>query len=131
MKALRETAAYADRTDIQPVILNRSEENAELVDYIQTGDILKIRLIINHLEKDNYRIFLKGKLLTVILSEEKEISKPMYLHNLSVKHLNTIRYDVMKSIEVWLPGDNFFLVTHFFMPEDQFLCIYLNRLSQS
>lgn len=108
-----------------PFVIKRNDNKVKINDFQQDKDHYILELGALNLKSDNYRIFLKGHYLTLIVSEIREISKPLHVHNMTWHLYKQQAYEVMKSIDIWLPGNNFYLVRHFVLPEDQTLKIIL------
>lgn len=112
------------------IINNHNEAEIKLLDFQKKNQLYLLQLELKSIRIDNYRIFLKDRYLTLVVSEIRELEKPVYLHNMSWQEVDSEGYEVMKNIELWLPGDNFYLVKHFFVPASNLLNIYLGRSSE-
>lgn len=111
-----------------PFIINRNDLEIKLVDFQKIRRTHLLQLELNNLKEDNYRLFLKGHYLTMIITEIRSISKPVYVHNMDWRLINNNEYEVMKSVDIWLPGNNFYLIKHYAIPEDQTLKIFLGQM---
>ena len=110
-----------------PFILHRNGMDIKLVNYVESNNVHMIQLGLENINSDNYRIYLKGQYLTLIISEMKEISKPLYIKNVDLDFYYHQGYEVMKSVDIWLPGNNFYLIKHYAVPEEQILKIFLGK----
>ena len=111
-----------------PFIINRNDMEIKLVDFQKINRTHLLQLELLNLKKDNYRIFLKGHYLSLIITETKIIPRPVHVHNIDWNLDYNHGYDVMKSVDIWLPGDNFYLIKHYAIPEDQVLKIFLGQM---
>lgn len=124
----------ANNIDIFPHKIN--------VPYILTPNNLDIKIIghekINNrylitvqtipIEDDGYRVFLNGRYLSIIISQVHEISRPLYTRNINLNSFDKRNYEVFRSVEIMLPGNNFYLVRHYLLPGNQIMKILLGEL---
>ncbi|MGD2035023.1 MAG: hypothetical protein PVF73_08205, partial [Bacteroidales bacterium] len=61
-----------------PFIINKSNVEIKLMDFHKVNRYYVLLLNVMNLSDDNYRIFLKGHYLSLIISEPKEVSKPVH-----------------------------------------------------
>ena len=128
MQTLEKSSAFVDKVIYRPRIVNNlNDVEIHMVKFLKAGDIFLMQLWVNNLVNNNYCVFLKEQYLTLVISEVKEVLKPVYMHNFNWRHTDHVFYEVMKSVEIWLPGDNFYLVKHYFVPDDKLLNIYLGQ----
>ncbi len=128
MKALvKETSDILNEIN-SPFIINRNDLKIKLIKFQKINRYYLLQLNLTNLTSDNYRIFLKGHYLTLIISEPKEVTKPVHIHNMNWNLYSHQGYELMKSIDIWLPGDNFFLIKHYVVSEDQVLKVYLGKI---
>jgi hypothetical protein len=111
-----------------PFIINKSNVEIKLMDFHKVNRYYVLLLNVMNLSDDNYRIFLKGHYLSLIISEPKEVSKPVHIHNMDWNLYNNQSYEILKSVDVWLPGDNFYLIKHYLLSEDQVLKVFLGKM---
>ncbi len=110
-----------------PYVKNNDNLKVELINFKKSEKHYILQVGIINLESDNYRLFLKGSCLSVILSEPREFSRPVHMHNINWKVYSRQSYEVLKHVDIWLPGDNFYLIRHFAYPSDQLLEVILGR----
>lgn len=127
MKAAIKSIEYPGMGSKVPFIIKKNDFDIKMVDYHHNDQYSEISLGYLNLTDDNYRLFVNGQYLTLIVSEVKEAKRPMHLHNIGWNIYRNHNYEVMKSIDLWLPGDNFYLVRHYLVPKDQILKIVLGR----
>ena len=111
-----------------PYIDKKYNPEIGLVNFRKTDKHYILQLRVTKIESDNYRLFLNGSCLTLILSEPHEYSRPVHMHNLSWRVYNRQSDEVVKNMEIWLPGDNFYVIRHFAYPENQLLEIVLGNM---
>ncbi len=76
--------------------------------YIEQNDKQAILYIYqNQIEKDNYRLILKGTRLSLIISEKKQIEKPVYLHHIPNRAFDKTDYERLRSFEYVLPKNSY------------------------
>jgi hypothetical protein len=131
MKAMEKSLNRIHNNESRPAIIsNYNDAKIELKTFRKSNHLYLLQLELTSINGDSYRIFLSDSYLKLVLSEIRELIKPVYIHNLSQKEFDNVGYEVMKSVELWLPGDNFYLVKHFFIPKTKILNIYLGRSFQ-
>ncbi len=113
-----------DKT-ILPYINRESNELVKLISFKRSTDYFVLRLNVKNIDVKNYRLFIKGKCLTVVISEMHQYSKPTYIQNFSWYDFNKESYEILKSVDVWLPGDNFYMMRHFVYPYEELLELML------
>ena len=100
--------------DFKNQIFNHEKTEAQIIDFRPSYSnqyILKLR--INKIKDDNYRLALTNNMLTVILFESIEFSKPVHLHNYKLNDLvQDSTYDELRSIDFTLPEDDFYLIDY-------------------
>ena len=128
MKIHAEGATHIMEGTQAPFLINRSDLDISLVDFQKMNKIYMMTFNTTKLDEDSYRVFLKGHYLTLIISEPKVISKPFYTHKINWHSFAHNSYEVFKTVDVWLPGNNFYLIRHYMMPGNQVLRILLGEL---
>lgn len=93
---------------------NHQKEVAQIIDfrpYFNNHYLLKLR--IDNINTDNYKLALTNNTLTVIMFESIEFNKPVHLHNYKLNELvQEPVYDEVKSIDFTLPEDDFYLIDY-------------------
>lgn len=128
MKTIAEGTTHILEKNKTPFLLNRSDLDVSLVDFQKLNKIFMITFNTMKLDDDSYRVFLKGHYLTLIISEPKVISKPTHIHNLNWHSFSHSNYEVFKSVDVWLPGNDFYLIRHYLLPGNQVLRVLLGEM---
>jgi hypothetical protein len=89
--------------------------------------ILKLEAV--HLKDDNYRIFLNGQRLSIIISESVEYQKPFHMHNIDRKVFNRQTYEVLRNVVIWLPEIDMYLVKYYPIPNSRIIKVVLSKAS--
>lgn len=113
--------------DQTPYIIGQTDKKIQLIGAEKSRNNWILQFAGDYLKNDKYRLFLKGRYLTIVLIEEKKLARPIYVHNLNWQQYDYSGYDLVKNIDVFLPGDNFYLIRHSFMTADQILNVYLTQ----
>jgi len=111
-----------------PTIDKNNDLKIEIVSFRRFERNYHLQLSVMHLESDNYQLFLKGTCLTFIISEPWVSARPLHMHNVNWKIYNHQTYEVLKHADIWLPGDNFYLIKHVAYPENQLLEVILGTI---
>lgn len=111
-----------------PYIIDKDGVESKLIEFKELENSFLLQIELTNIKHDNYRLFQNGQYLNLIISEEIEIERPVYLHNVNWGQYAQLKYDVMKRIIILLPGDNFYLVKHNIIPQEKILNIYLSRM---
>ncbi|RLD83688.1 MAG: hypothetical protein DRJ10_03010 [Bacteroidetes bacterium] len=81
------------------------------------------------IEKDNYQISINDKKLILVLSEKKEISRPIYSHHLEKSLLEATTYERLRNIEIPLSERNYYVRNTHVDLNSHILIIVLGRIS--
>jgi hypothetical protein len=127
MNAIPKTTGYIAPKMKVPFIIKRNDLEIEMIDFQAFQQHYLLKLSALKLTDDNYRIFVNGHNLSLIFSEIKEIKRPIYTRNMTWNLNKQQNYEVMKSVDVWLPGNNFYLIKHYLVPEYQMLHVILGK----
>ncbi len=128
MKTLEKRTNHVENKIYMNSMINKNKIEIKLISLQKTNDRFLLQIELNNLRGDNYCILLKGNYLTLIISDKKEISKPVYTRNIDSREFDQPGYEIVKSVDFWLPGDNFYVLKHYFVQADQLLNIYLSRI---
>lgn len=129
MKTLVKEIDMGEGKLISPSVIQSNDEKIKVIDFYRLSRYHILQISINDIENDNYRIFLKGRYITLIISELREISMPMHIHNMNWNFENYHSYEVMKHVDILLPGDDFYLVRHYAILKKQVLIIVLGKIN--
>jgi hypothetical protein len=88
-----------------------------------------LKLEVMPLKDDNYRIFLNGQRLSLIISESMEYQRPLHLHNIDWKVYNRQTYEVLRNVIIWLPEVNMYLVKYYIIPNSHIIKVILAKPS--
>jgi hypothetical protein len=128
MKAIVKPVSEKIQNLSTPFLIKNNNVDIKIIDFQKIHKYHVLELDILNLTEDNYRVFIKGNYLTVIVSEPKEIKRPVRVHNMNWNINSQANYEVMKNVDIWLPGNNFYLIKHYTVPESQLLTIILGRM---
>ena len=131
MKTLLKTTGEVDHTLGTPFLVKKNDPDIKIKDFQKIHNNYILQLCVANISKDNYRIFINGFYLTLILSEPKEITRPIHVHNMNWSIYSRKSYDLMRNIDIWLPGDNFYLIRHYSVPEEELLKIILCKIQKN
>ncbi len=127
MRTIMNSTADMPKIIEYPFLDKKDDLKIELVNFQKSTKHFILQLSVINLESDNYRLFLKGSCLTLVVSEPHEYSRPIHIHDINWKIYNHQSYEVLKHSEIILPGDNFYIVRHFAYPESQLLEVILGN----
>jgi hypothetical protein len=113
-----------------PVVEKNIDHEIKIISFRSNHNNRSIlKLGVNDLNDDNYRVYLNGQRLSLIISEPVEYSRPVHLHNINWKFYNRQTYEVLRNVIIWLPDINMCLVRHYMIPHSQVLKIILEKAS--
>lgn len=130
MKTTSKTTGIDINRYYYPVIENKVDQEIRILSFRRNHNkrsILKVES--THLKDDNYRIFLNGQRLSLIISESVEYQKPLHLHNIDRKIFNRQTYEVLRNVVIWLPEVNMVLVKYYLIQNRQILKVILEKIS--
>ena len=114
-----------------PVLTKRNDFDVNLAgfSYNYLKNQYKLSIYSQLIFKDNYSISLIDNKLIILISEAKEYNKPVYIHNYNWKNSGTETYERIRSLDILLPGDDFYIIRHYMIPEKSILNIILSTSS--
>jgi hypothetical protein len=127
------------KTTLKSTNINMHRYNYPIVEKNSTSEIKIISFRRNHNNKSilklgvssindsNYRVYLNGQRLSLIISEHAEYSKPIYMRNIDRKFYNRENYEVLRNVIIWLPEVNMDLVNYYLMPHSQVLKVIMEK----
>jgi hypothetical protein len=86
-----------------------------------------LKLGVTNINDSNYRVYLNGHRLSLIISEHAEYSKPIYMHNIDHKFYDRETYEVLRNFIIWMPEVNMDLVKYYIMPHSQILKVIMEK----
>ncbi len=115
-----------------PVIKKRDDFKVNVTgfSYNYLRNTYKLTLYSDLLYSDNYSISIIDNRLVVIISEIKEYIKPSYVHNVNWNYSDTRLYERIRSIDVLMPGNDFYLIRHYVIPNKSLLHVILSTNSR-
>lgn len=110
-------------------IFSYKKMEAKILDFKPDNEHYILKLRINNLNNDNYKLVIKNNHLSVILFETIEFNRPVHSHNFKLDDLGeNASYDELKSIDFTLPESNYYLIGHTAIPHNGILKIILGRI---
>ena len=127
MEVLEKRIDYIESNVYTPFIVNNSNSNIRLVGLKKVNNKLLLKLDINELASKNYHIHIFKHCLTIILTDKEYVTRPQKIYNLDRNLFSEKDSEEFKSIDIWLPADNFYIVKYNYNTEDNLLEIYLGE----
>lgn len=131
MRTRIKSIAKPNNNVMLPYINSKNEDQIKLIDFKKYQEYYMLQLNVKNIDVKNYRLFIKGRCLSVVVSEIHRYPKPAYVHDFSWSNFDRESYEVFKSVDVWLPGENFYLIRHFVYPYDELLELMLGINNQA
>ena len=111
-----------------PVVEKNSASKIKILSFRRNHNHKSIlKLGVSNLNDNNYRVYINGQRLSLIISEHAEYSKPIYMHNIDRKFYNMENYEVLRNVIIWLPEVNMDLVNYYLMPNSQVLKVIMEK----
>ena len=82
------------------------------------------------LEENNYKISKQGQKLILILSEKREINRPIHVHHLNRDIFQKTFYERLRSFEITLPREDLHIIKTSIESENYLLKVYLSIMSR-
>ncbi len=130
MKTTLKSTGIGVRKFNYPVIEKNIDQGIKIISfrsYKNKRSILKLEVM--PVRNDNYRIFLNGQRLSLIISDSIEYQRPLHLHNIDWKVYNRQTYEVLRNVIIWLPEVNMYLVKYYIIPNSQIIKVILTKAS--
>lgn len=129
MEATAKNFIYNDQNINIPFIKKRSDFNVSIsgFSYNFLKNRYKLSIHSDLILKDNYTISLTDDKLIIVVSEIREFIKPSYIHNIQTSYSETNTYERIRSMDIYLPGKNFYIVRHYVIPAKNLLHIVLSK----
>lgn len=114
-------------------ILNSKKTQVKIVDFKPDNyHHYTLKLKMNNLNKDNYRLIFYNNQLTVILFESVEFNRPVHTHNFNLSDLDDYSYyDEQTSVNFTLPEENFYLIGHKCYPKKGILEVMFGKIHRN
>jgi len=84
--------------------------NSIHIDYKIKNKYTVLNITSGLIEDNNYQLSIRGKKLVLILSEKKEIERPLHVHNLTRNVIDKTSYERLQSYEIELPKSNYQII---------------------
>lgn len=112
-----------------PYIISKNNLDINHLSYREENKRFLLQIGLSDFPEDHYHIFLDGHYLTLAISDDLRNMKPYLVHNMNQRLIqDKMAFEKIKSVDIWLPDDNYFLINHYYLPEDQILNIYLGKM---
>ncbi|MCG6191322.1 hypothetical protein [Maribellus maritimus] len=113
--------------------------NQELSDEIKIVDFLEetqqgqyvISLYSELFSGSSIKVFMRNSKVVLFITEYVESANPTAVYVSDWQNFYPQSYSRMRSVSLVLPGDNFFLLRHFLVPEKYLLKILLGQLTEN
>ena len=109
------------------------ESEIKVVDFQEENEngLFEISLYSTLFAISQLKIDIRGNRIVLLVSEQVEPtrSRPVFVSDWQSYYPQS--YTRMRTINLLLPGDNFFLLRHFLVPENYLLKIFLDRLADN
>lgn len=110
---------------------NSKKTPADIIDFSPDKNhhyILKLK--INNINSNNYRLIFNDNQLTVIVFRSIEFNNPVHIRNYKLHDLiDNLYFDELKSIDFTLPEDDFYLIEHSVIPKKNTLEVIFGKLN--
>lgn len=110
---------------------NTKKPQADIIDFRPDKNhhyILKLK--INNIDPDNYRLIFDQNQLTVIIFESIEFNNPVHIRNYKLHDLYKDQsYEEIKSFDLTLPEQDFYLIGHSVIPKKRLLKVIFGKLN--
>lgn len=116
--------------------LNHTSSNMPEVDalskvqYRNKKNSLELHITSDFIEDNNYQVSIREQILILVLSEMKEVVRPIHIHNLNRNFFNNTCYERLRSYEISLPNPGYHIVKTFLNPKKHSLIIILGKRSK-
>jgi hypothetical protein len=128
MKTTLKTTGINMHRNNYPIVEKKSVNEIKIISFKRSHNNKSIlKLVVSNINDSNYRVYLNGQRLSLIISEHAEYSKPIYIHNMDKKFYNRENYEVLKNVIIWLPEVNMDLVKYYLMPHSQVLKVIMEK----
>ncbi len=113
-------------------IFNSKKMQAKIIDFKPDSyHHYTLKLKIDKLNTDNYRLVFYNNQLTVILFESIEFNKPVHTHNFKLRDLENSYYDEQTSVNFTLPENDFYLIGHKALPQRGILEVMFGKIHRN
>jgi len=110
--------------------IDETHDKVEIVDYSEDNGDVAITLFSLMFIEDNFRFFLDGNKLVIVVTEKVQ-STSGDMPIMDWYRFNTVNHERLRNVSIFLPGDNFYLLRHFLIPEKYLLKIFLGQVTDN
>ena len=132
MKAITDNFELNTTNFIEPFHfkIQDTHDNVEIVDYTEEGGNIIISLYSLLFAEEKFRIFLHDDKLVIVVSEIVQ-SNQEEMPIVDWHRYSRRTYERFRNVSIILPGDNFYLLRHFLIPEKFLLKIFLGQIADN
>jgi hypothetical protein len=114
-------------------IFNSKKMQAKIIDFKPDRyHHYTLRLKINNLNMNNFRLVFYNNQLTVILFESIEFNRPVHTHNFKLSDFDDNSfYDEQTTVNFTLPEENFYLIGHKAFPQKEILEVIFGKIHRN
>ncbi len=126
-----------DKTEIQKkriepfhFSIDDTHDKVEIMNYEEEKGMLVITLFSLMFLEDNFRFLFHGNKLVIVVTEKVqtfESGMPV----VDWHRFNRYTYERFRNVSIYLPGDNFYMLRHFLIPEKYLLKIFLGQITDN
>ena len=135
MRAIMNGHEPINKTDFGKIKLGYDENSEEfkIVNYIEKPEQGQFIIsIYSHLFSSNQlNVFMRGNRIVLFITEIVDSSKSETKYISDWQSFYPKSYTRMRSVSIVLPGDNFFLLRHFLVPDECLLKIILGQVIEN
>ena len=135
MKMMINQFPQEHKTDIAKIHFGNQEMSSEIeiVDFLEETENLQfiISLYSELFFNSQLKVFIRENRLVLFITEYVEPNTQAALYVSDWQSFYPQKYTRMRNVSLVLPGDNFFLLRHFLVPEKYLLRILLGQLTDN
>lgn len=122
----------SDKNNLKFPVLNKKDDlniriNSFDYNYYKNEYILELNSGL--IQTDNYTLSLVRNRLIISITEHKQIDRPVYVNNYYLSYPKSSTYERIRSVDVYLPGKDFYLIRQYFIPDKSTLSIILSTIN--
>ena len=107
-----------------------THDKVEIVDYKEDKGNLVITLFSVLFHEDNFRFLLHENKLVIVITEKVQSAR-QDIPVVDWHRFNGSTYERLRNVSIYLPGNNFYLLRHFLIPEKFLLKVILGQVTDN
>lgn len=135
MKAIMDDHKIINKTDFDLIKLgsNENSQDIKIVNYIEKPEQGQFIISLYSLlfSSNQLNVFMRGNKIVLFITEIVDSSKTETRYVSDWQSFYPKSYTRMRSVSIILPGDNFFLLRHFLVPDEYLLNIILGQIIEN